>query len=42
MNLGWFDVSAVLHEFGYVLGMIHEHQSPLDKPIDWNQKALFK
>ena len=42
MNLGWFDVSTVLHEFGHVLGMIHEHQSPLGKPIDWNQKAVFK
>lgn len=42
MNLGWFDVSTVLHEFGHVLGMIHEHQSPLGKPIDWNQNQVFK
>ena len=42
MNLGWFDVSTVLHEFGHVLGMIHEHQSPLGKPIDWNENAVFK
>ncbi|KAJ6449457.1 hypothetical protein C8R45DRAFT_1224408 [Mycena sanguinolenta] len=37
MNLGWIktddDVSAddravILHEFGHVLGMLHEHQSP--------------
>lgn len=42
MNLGWFDVSTVLHEFGHVLGMIHEHQSPLGKSIDWNQNEVFK
>ncbi len=42
MNLGWFDVSTVLHEFGHVLGMIHEHQSPLGKPIDWNKNKVVK
>ena len=42
MNLGWFDVSTVLHEFGHVLGMIHEHQSPLGKPIHWDKNKVFK
>jgi hypothetical protein len=42
MNLGWFDVSTVIHEFGHILGMIHEHQNPRGKSIDWNEKAVFK
>jgi len=28
MNLAWFDVGTVLHEFGHVIGLLHEHQSP--------------
>lgn len=36
MNLGWFDVGTVIHEFGHVLGMIHEHQNPRGEQIDWN------
>ena len=40
MNLGWFDVGTVLHEFGHVLGMIHEHQNPKGKTIPWNVKAV--
>ena len=42
MNLGWFDVSTVLHEFGHILGMIHEHQSPFGKPINWNKNEVIK
>ena len=41
MNLGWFDVSTVMHEFGHVLGMIHEHQNPKGKSIDWNKDAVY-
>ena len=40
MNLGWFDVGTVIHEFGHVLGMIHEHQNPLGKTIPWNVEAV--
>ena len=39
MNLGWLDGSSntisddeygvILHEFGHVIGLLHEHQSPL-------------
>ena len=36
MNLGWFDVGTYIHEFGHVLGMIHEHQNPRGKVIDWD------
>ena len=41
MNLGWFDVSTVMHEFGHVLGMIHEHQNPVGQNIDWNKKNVY-
>ncbi len=40
MNLGWFNVSTVLHEFGHVLGLVHEHQSPRGNPIEWNIPKL--
>jgi len=36
MNLGWFDVPTTIHEFGHVLGMIHEHQNPRGQTIEWN------
>ena len=35
MNLGWFNVATVLHEFGHALGLIHEHQNPTSE-IKWN------
>lgn len=40
MNLGWFDVGTYIHEFGHALGMIHEHQNPHGKTIDWNVPKL--
>jgi hypothetical protein len=40
MNLGWFDVPTTLHEFCHAVGMIHEHQNPLGKPINWNVEAV--
>ena len=42
MNLGWFDVSTVMHEFGHVMGMIHEHQNPRGDTIKWNDKAVYE
>ena len=42
MNLGWFDVSTVMHEFGHVLGMIHEHQNPSGQTIDWNDQKVYE
>lgn len=33
--------AAVLHEFGHVLGLIHEHASPAS-PIHWNREALIR
>jgi serralysin len=47
MNYGWLTPTSpkdevrrvVLHEFGHALGLIHEHQNPLDG-IDWNPDAV--
>ena len=49
MNFGWFDENTsdvefrrtVLHEFGHVLGLIHEHQSPA-AGIPWNEAIVYK
>ena len=41
MNFGWFDVATVMHEFGHVLGMIHEHQNPNGNQIPWNTEAVY-
>jgi hypothetical protein len=42
MNLGWFDVPTTIHEFGHVLGMIHEHQNPSGKKIMWDENKVFE
>lgn len=41
MNFGWLDVATIIHEFCHALGMIHEHQNPFGKGIDWNMKNVF-
>jgi len=41
MNFGWLDVSTIIHEFCHALGMVHEHQNPYGKGIDWNLKKLY-
>src|SRR3546814_14969414 len=40
MNFGWLDQGVVQHEFGHMIGMIHEHQNPRDNPIQWNKPAV--
>jgi hypothetical protein len=30
-----------MHEFGHVLGMIHEHQNPRGKDIEWNKPEVY-
>ena len=48
MNFGWLYPdsdqptysSVVLHEFGHMLGMIHEHQSPAGG-IRWNRQRVI-
>lgn len=42
MNFGWFDVPTVIHEFGHMLGMIHEHQNPRGESIDWNEPKVLQ
>lgn len=49
MNFGWFVEGittdeefrrTILHEFGHVLGLIHEHQSPRGA-INWNKLVVY-
>jgi len=42
MNFAWFDVGTVLHEFGHLLGMIHEHQNPRGNKIQWDKNKVYK
>jgi hypothetical protein len=41
MNFGWLDASTIIHEFGHVLGLIHEHQNPKGKPIQWDDSKVY-
>jgi len=48
VNFGWLEAGSpdedlrpvVLHEFGHVLGLIHEHQSPAGGGIKWDTEAV--
>ena len=40
LNLGWQDEGVVLHEFGHMIGLIHEHQSPVGNSIQWNKPVV--
>lgn len=42
MNFAWLDVPTVIHEFGHMLGMIHEHQNPRGQKIQWNDKKVIE
>lgn len=42
LNLGWQDEGVVLHEFGHLIGMIHEHQNPRGNAIQWNEPAVIQ
>ena len=49
VNFGWLTIDteeqefrrAVLHEFGHVLGLVHEYQNP-NADIPWNKAAVLK
>ena len=40
LNLGWLDQSVILHEFGHMIGLSHEHQNP-DGGIEWNEAQVI-
>lgn len=52
MNLGWIsadgadnagDRGVILHEFGHMLGMAHEHQNPnINGLVTWKRDAVIK
>jgi len=41
VNFGFIDEATVLHEFGHVLGCIHEHQHP-EAGIPWNKPVVYQ
>ncbi|MCY6381062.1 M12 family metallopeptidase [Hoeflea prorocentri] len=40
LNLGWLDQGVILHEFGHMIGLSHEHQNP-DGGIMWNEQQVI-
>lgn len=41
INFTWFDTPTAIHEFGHMLGMVHEHQNPKNK-IEWNKEKIYE
>lgn len=41
VNFGWLDAATIMHEFGHILGLVHEHQNPHGKTIEWNEDAVY-
>lgn len=41
LNLGWQDEGVILHEFGHMIGLSHEHQNP-DGGINWDEDAVIR
>ena len=41
LNLGWQDEGVILHEFGHMIGLAHEHQNP-DGGIVWNEAEVIR
>jgi hypothetical protein len=35
------DGTTITHEFGHAVGMIHEHQTPFDNPLEWNREYVY-
>jgi hypothetical protein len=40
LNLGWQDEAVILHEFGHMIGLAHEHQNPAGG-LQWNEAAVI-
>jgi len=41
LNLGWQDQAVILHEFGHMIGLAHEHSNP-EGGIVWNEAAVIR
>jgi len=41
LNLGWQDEGVILHEFGHMIGLAHEHSSPMGG-IVWNEEEVIR
>ena len=41
MNLGWLGEAVILHEFGHMIGLSHEHQNP-QAGIQWNEQKVIQ
>lgn len=41
MNLGWVDKGVILHEFGHMIGLGHEHQNP-EGGIIWDEDEVIR
>jgi len=42
INFSWLDAATIMHEFCHMLGLGHEHQNPLGKPINWDKPEVYK
>ena len=41
LNLGWQDRAVILHEFGHMIGLAHEHQNPAGG-LTWNAENVIR
>lgn len=41
MNFGWLDVATIIHEFGHLIGLVHEHQNIYGNSIQWNKEVVY-
>lgn len=40
-NFEWLDEAVILHEFGHVVGMVHEHMNPNNSCLLWNKEVVY-